>query len=148
MKKLAISALTTAMICCCSSGMEIPGYGETKLNASTYTKLYPKEFWAQPEMVSRCMNEIKGDVSKGLRGRMRPDGKPLLYNTLFRRYTWHWICEQFKFDVKRDKRKFLSSIVAQFPNEKLPFLEIAGRVGLEEYYGEREMYYLEREEIK
>jgi DNA repair exonuclease SbcCD ATPase subunit len=63
MKKLAISVLAIAGACCGVHGMEIQEHHEPESNEyPTYTKLFPKEFWSDTEMVSKCIAEVKEKV--------------------------------------------------------------------------------------
>jgi hypothetical protein len=127
MKKLAISALTMAVTCCGASEME----------KYQTTELFPKEFWSDTEMVSKCMAEVKEKVEKEITER-ELEGDPLDYCKLFRRHTWNWICEHFQYEEEENRGKFLNSIIKQFSGRQLPFLTVIEKLGLEEKYWTRE----------
>jgi hypothetical protein len=144
MKKLAISVLVIAGACCGVHGMEMcetDGIKSSKLGDCT--KLFPRQFWLDTEMISQCMTEVKKKVVEEIVER-KLRGDPLDYCKLFRGHTWNWICKNFQYDEMKDMGKFLDSVSVQFPGIELPFLNVIKELGLEEKYWTRKGWPPER----
>jgi hypothetical protein len=138
MKKLAISVLATAVVCGGVYGMEIHEHHETESNKyPKYTKLFPREFWLDTEMVSQCTTEAKKNVVKEIVER-ELEGNPLDYCSLLKDYTWSWICKNAQYNKVDDRGRFTKSIRTQFPDVNLPFLDVIKELGLEEQYWTKE----------
>jgi predicted transcriptional regulator len=144
MKKLAISVLAIAVTCCGVHGMEMCETNEIKSSKlGNYTELFPREFWSNTEMVSKCIAEVKEDIGKEIT-EDHIEGNPINYHILFKGYTWAWICKNFQYNEMYDKGRFFDSVCYQFPDVEMPFLDVIKELGLEERYWTREGWPIRR----